>query len=468
MLDRDTLKAHLDAQTFKLRPSDYALRYPKWPGLIGLEIEMLPVRAGEPPRSVRLQGGDDTIAGVLRTLSVANGWDMATTEGEGGQPLLLTVKTKDGDLLSFEPGGQLEFSSKPYPCLSEASRQMRDTQAILDGALAAQGISLVQVGINPWHTVPELGLQMTKGRYRAMDKYFASIGEYGQRMMRQTCTVQVNLDFGAAEDTLARRYLAGLLLAPVAAATFANSPVVDRKYAGIAGFRSRVWRYVDPSRTGLPGLRRLGAALSREACIDTYLAFALGARVVFVEALDYKVPERPITFGEWLTTPIDGVSPTLKDFETHLTLMFSEVRPRGFLELRSIDCQPRAWQTVPAAYWSGLLYDPKALDRLIELLLPSLEQADPRLVRAEKGLADPELAKLATEVMAIAEDGFARLPECFKAEGSAKQLQTFRAHFTARGRTPADDVVDRMKKDDAPYISLSALQQLEERWGSLT
>ncbi len=470
LLTRAGCRDHLSNSTFRYRSPEYTKKYPTWPGMVGLEIEMLPIipasHPGQSPKRVALQGPGESIAAILGELATRNHWRMTKTEDDHGREMLLQILLDEGDNISFEPGGQVEFSSKPYPCLGDATARMRSVQGCLDAALKDRGIELTQVGINPWHSLAELGLQMPKARYRAMDEYFSRIGPYGQRMMRQTCTIQVNLDFGPDENTLARRYLASVLLAPIATATFANSPIVDGKTTGARTFRSRVWRHTDPTHTGMPGLDLLTDAITRDDCIETYLKFALDAHVVFVAGLDYKVP-RNVTFGDWLDRPIDGVSPTLADFETHMSLLFPEVRPRGFLELRSIDCQPRAFQQVPAAYMTGLLYDAKARDALIALLLPRKVELKDLLLRAETGLTHAPLAKLADQVMGLAMDGFERLPPCFKAHGSEHELTVFRESFTARGRTLADDILDRQAKDGTPGISLSSLRALEDAWARL-
>jgi glutamate--cysteine ligase len=470
-ISREACRAYLDESTFRLRPKDYTEKYPIWPGAVGLEIEMLPVMPaapGEAPGRMRLQGEGLTSAALLATEARRRGWGLEYTDGDHGHQLLLRVDLNDGGgNFSFEPGGQVEFSSKPYPCLSDAVKHLRDMQGVLDQVFGAHGIKIFQVGINPWHTVPEIGLQMPKGRYRAMDAYFSRIGPFGQRMMRQTCTIQVNLDFGPDESTMARRYLAGQLIAPFAAATFANSPVVDRASTGVPGFRSRVWRRTDATRTGLPGLERLGETPDRKACIETYLDFVLSAHVVFVTGLDYKVPERPIAFGDWLKAPIEGVRPTMADFATHLSLMFPEVRPRGFLELRSIDCQPRAFEAAPAAYTTGLLYDPRTLDRVLALLLPRRLEMHDLLARAEEGLRHPTLRTVALQVMDLAAEGFQALPSCFKTAGAGLELTAFREHFTARGRTPADDVLDQMQAAGQPWMPAADLEALEGRWAKL-
>ena len=487
VLTRELCRQHLADTSFRLRPNDYHEKYPKWPGQVGLEIELLPVKPrpnAAIPDSVPLQDGTASgavsIADMLRAAAPGNGWtaeDTAADVGHGGSdahPLLLRVGLDDQDQITFEPGGQVEFSSRPYPCLGDALRRMRTVQGQIDKIFAEQGVQLVQVGVNPWHTLDELGLQMPKARYRAMDRYFAAIGPYGQQMMRQSCTFQVNLDFGPDEDTLVKRYIGSQLLAPIAAATFALSPVVNRVNQGIRGYRTRIWRHTDPTHTGLPSIAALSAMseaqigaklLSREAVINEYLEFALKAQVVFIAGLDYQCPG--ISFGEWLERPVAGVRPTLDDFVTHLTLLFPEVRPRGFLELRSVDCQARAFQSVPASYWTGLLYDDKTLDGLLALLLPERQCIADLLIKAEDGLAHPALRTLAKAVAELAQSGFATLPPCFKSDGAERELHAFVGRFTARGRTPADDVLDLLRQENAPFPSFAGYQALSEEWAKI-
>lgn len=484
-MSRDDCRAYLDETTFRLRAKDYAQKYPNWPGSVGLEIEMLPVvpdaehhapgsRGPQAPSRVKLHGPAGTSAAIIRAEAKARGWQMTETEDDTGNPMLLKVDLDDGDNISFEPGGQVEFSSKPYPCLSDAVKRMRTVQGILDETFAREGIRFTQVGVNPWHTVAELGLQMPKSRYRAMDKYFSQIGPYGQRMMRQSCTIQVNLDFGPDETTLTRRYLACQLLAPVVTALFANSPVVDRQASGVVGFRSRIWRHTDPTHTGLPGLAKLSGGtaslpqLTRQHCIDSYMDFAMNAAVVFVTGADYRVPEKPVSFGEWVDNGLYGTRPTAEDFATHLSLLFAEVRPRGFLEIRSIDCQPRAFQSVPAVVMTGILYDDKALTQVLELLVPRAAEIPGLLARSELGLAEPTLAVLAKQVLAIAAEGFARQTPCFRTGCSERELSAFREHFTERGRTPADDILDKMRQSGLPFLPYASLKALEESWSALT
>jgi glutamate--cysteine ligase len=464
---------HISTQVFRLRPQNYHNKYPKWPGLVGLELEMLPVMTAsidkDKPQLVPLPNGVGSLSDALLKIVKTQKWqpESYSLESNGdSKELLLRVMMDHEDQLSFEPGGQLEFSSSPYPCLEEALTRLTDVKSILSEHLQSSGITLLQTGINPWHTTAEIGLQMQKSRYQAMNKYFSRISEYGPRMMRQTCTVQVNLDFGADETTLAKRYLLGNLLAPVTTAIFANSPFVDGKDTGMQSFRGRVWRGIDITRTGIPPLEKIAKALNKKECVDSYLEFLLNAPVVFIEALAYRVPDKPLKFRDWLRAPVDGVSPTLEDFKTHLSLHFPELRPRGFMELRSVDCQGEAWTSVPATFYTSLLYVDSNLDRVLDGLAHLLGNIDQFLEKSSFGLKDPELARIGVMVMEAALSGIGKLPSCFQGEGTEKRLQIFHENFTARGRSPADDLRDEVKRGGGKITGRS-LVNLDKSWQQL-
>lgn len=453
---------------FRLQPQEYHKKYPKWPGMVGLEVEMFVFwkkdEESTKPQVIPLWGsGSANIGSIL-----AEGAKMY-----GGEPVfetvddekrLISVNLSEQDFITFEPGSQVEFSSKPYPCLSEALGRMESLQRMLDEAFLAKGVGVVQAGINPWQTVNEISLQMKKPRYLAMDRYFTSIGEFGRRMMRQTCGLQVNLDFGEDEETLAKRYLVANLLAPIGTATFAYSPVVDRDLTDRLSYRAHVWQKLDNSRTGIPKLGDLVKNLTKAHCVNSYLDDVLHARVVFVQALNFEVPEKPITFLEWMRVGYKGIKPTPQDFETHMSLHFPEVRARGFLELRSVDCQSRVWQSVPAAFYTALLYDNSTLNRVYDLLLPTVNNVEANLTKSSYGLRDENLGALAKKVMDLACEGFVKLPSCFQGESSLQRLTTYKDIFTDRGRTPADDVVDLLMENGTTILSPGSLYKLEDKW----
>ncbi len=440
--------AYLHDKIFPLRPADYCSKYPDWPGLVGIEIEMLPLLtqslSSDQGQTVPLYNGAKSLVQMLYSLRAERpDWSFNAQPPESDH--LMNVLLDDDDQLSFEPGGQLEFSSKPYPCLSDALKRTRAIQKIIDEAARPFGITIAQIGMNPWKSVAEIGLQMQKPRYLAMDSFFAAQGPHGQRMMRQTCTIQINLDFGGSEETLAKRYLLGNLIAPFATAIFANSPLFEGKPNGLFSNRGDTWQHMDHTRTGFPKLEKVIRTLSRKACVEAYLEWIMQGRVVFSERHDFRAMDGKFTFGDWVHKGFEGTKPIMKDLQTHLSLQFPEVRARGFLELRSVDCQTRQWQAAPGAFYTGLLYDDRSLNQTLDLLLPEFPNLMELWKKAPYGLKDDKVAKLSKKVAELSMEGFGRMPSCYRGDVDSDSMAKFYNHYTARGRTPADDLLDVYK-----------------------
>lgn len=457
------------------------------PGRVGLEVEMLPVSVPESGKTIPASVDFTSLSACLKQLAAQGEgptrqpWLCFEEASQHTQQTLLTKIqiSKDSlgeETLTFEPGGQLEFSSKPYPCLSDAYRRLLEIQALLSRSLETCHMRLQHVGINPWHSVQDIGIQMPKPRYLAMNKYFSHISEYGQRMMRQTCSIQVCLDFGFDEATLGKRYLASQLLSPFAAAIFANSPYVDRRLSGFKSFRSHIWKKLDPSRTGLLSLETLVQAwqqqrIGRTECARAYVDFALAAQVVYIEGLAYEVPSQPLSFKQWMQEGYKGVFPKSQDFTTHLSLLFPEVRPRGFIELRSVDGLPKAFQAVPAAFFTGLLYDDKNLNQVCEQLSVLHDQLGTIADQSSMGLDAPVIKKQAQSLMMLALEGFQRLPECYRSPDVLSVFKFFCDRFTMRSRTCADDLIDLVqsrKRTNTLFPEYDDFAQLQETWARTT
>ncbi|MBI2603400.1 MAG: hypothetical protein HYW48_10130 [Deltaproteobacteria bacterium] len=456
---------YLEQYVFTLRSSQHQKRHPDWPGQVGIEIEMLPVvvdRASYPrfPESPPFLHRE--VSTCLKKLSAKNNWELMEEETGRGERFLSLIRLMIGETITFEPGGQLEYSSQPFPCLQDVLQRVDDLQREIESVLQPCGIQLVQMGMNPWHTVDEIGLQMPKKRYLAMDQYFPS--HWGLRMMRQTCSIQVCLDFGNDETALAKRFLAAQLLSPVGAALFANSPCMDRQVNDRQSNRVEVWQNLDAKRTGLIGVRALADKLDKKTCVEQYLAFALACPVVFVTDLAYKVPQPRHSMREWITNGIDGVFPSLQDFIVHLSLLFPEVRCRGYMEIRSIDCQARPWQFAPVGFYIGLLYDQNNLDFVLDLMVPQIPSLDHLNAEAKFGLRDETLKTLASRLMERSVEGLERLREAFTGAGSSQTLRRFHSHFTEKGRTPAQDLTDLLKKKTQAFPTLKDLKELNNRW----
>lgn len=393
--------------------------------LIGLEIEAFPMAHGPAPGSRLTLHGPN---GVLEALRASLG---ASCGSSTSHPPFFSLG--DRGHVTFEPGGQIEISSSARSDTASLRADIDNCSEVIEQALEEFPAGLVCLGIDPWHGVDEVPLQQRFGRYVAMDHYFSTRWPAGQVMMRNTCSLQVSLDSGAG-GTRQERWLVANLMSPVLGAMFSTSPGSH----GTACSRARVWQGIDPTRTGYPTWR----SADQVDALDDVRKRTLDATVMFVVREGAFIPiEQDMSFEEWIRLghPEFGL-PTKEDLRTHLSTIFTEVRPRnGTLELRAMDSLPKRWWMVPAVVAGGIVYDSEARGRAIELLSQFSGRLD-QLWRtsAEVGLRDPELADAASRLSQLALEATARTtrfdPEAVSVTGE------FFDRFTWRSQSPGDEL----------------------------
>lgn len=382
------------------------------PRRIGAEVELIPVESATGRRCPLEADGIPATLPFLRRWGQRQGWGETVTEK--GTPCF---ELPLGGTLTFEPGGQLEYSSPPCRGASALLATLRSVVLPLRGAAANEGIGLLSVGIDPYNSAEASPLLLHSKRYDRMAEYLARRGPSGALMMRQTAAFQLSLDL---DDEPWLRWRVLNAAAPYVAAIFANSPVYDRQSTGYQSTRARVWREVDSARTGIPW---------GDDPVAAYLEFALAAPAMMFPFVDGD----HLPFGEWLAR----AEPTLDEWRDHLSTLFPEVRPRGHLELRSADSIPPQWYAAPLALGAGIAYDPGALRAAVDLL----GRPDHGLLeRAGRlGLRDPEIARTAVDLVDIAVQGCEALGPGYFHPTDLEQARAFFDHYTRRGRSPADD-----------------------------
>jgi len=162
--------------------------------------------------------------------------------------------------------------------------------------------------------------------------------------------------------------------------------------------------------------------------MDEYLDFALGAPAMLLEPVD----GRYLPFSEhWASGEA-----TLHDWQEHLTTLFPDVRPRGYLEVRCLDAVPMGWYAAPIVLLAGLLYDRESLHTANDLL----GSPDPALLSraGSVGLADPFIGQTARELFAIGLIGAVSLVPSFIDPHDLEVAEDFARRFTACGHAPAD------------------------------
>ena len=280
---------------------------------------------------------------------------------EGGNPIALT---RGAQSITLEPGGQFELSGAPLETLHQTCDEVNGHLDQLRPVGEELGIGFLGIGMQPKWRRADIPV-MPKARYDIMRAYMPRKGALGLDMMLRTCTVQTNLDFESEAD-MVRKFRVGLALQPVATALFANSPFVDGKPSGFLSTRTHVWSDTDPDRCGVPAFV-FDDGMGFEAWAD----YALDVPMYFVNRGGRYIDTAGRSFRDFLAgalPELPGERPTLADWESHLTTIFTEVRLKRFLEMRGADGGPWHMLCALPAFWVGLLYDDEALSAAAALV----------------------------------------------------------------------------------------------------
>lgn len=389
--------------------------------------------------------GPRSIKAVLEGLRDRFGWDPVLEAGH------IIGLTKDGANVSLEPGGQLELSGAQLETIhqtcDEVNQHLREVHSVADEL----GVSFIGLGAAPIWSHDQMPV-MPKGRYKLMTDYMDRVGTMGKSMMYRTCTVQVNLDFASEADMIQKMRVA-VALQPVATALFANSPFFNGQPNGHKSWRSRIWRDLDPARTGtLPFIFEDGFGFER------WVDYALDVPMYFVYRDGRYINALGQSFRDFLKgqlPALPGEVPTLSDWADHLTTIFPEARMKKYIEMRGADGGP--WRRLCAlpALWVGLTYDQSALDAAWDLVKhwDAPKRDAMRVAASVDGLqaqvGNVNMLELAREVVSIAEAGLKA-----RAMPGAGGLVPDETHFlnilrdsVETGKTMADELLDHYHGD---------------------
>lgn len=313
-----------------------------------------------------------------------------------------------GASISLEPAGQFELSGAPLETIYDTQREINAHFEALKQSTHDLGIGFALLGFQPLWQRSELPW-MPKSRYAIMRRYMPTVGQRGLDMMQRTCTVQVNLDF-SDEDDMARKMRVSLALQPLVLALMANSPFMDGKPTGWLSNRGRTWLDTDNNRSGQPA-----AFFEDQFSFERYVEWLLDVPMYFVNRNGHNKDVAGCSFRRWLAgdrqEALRGLTPTIGDFEDHLTTAFPDVRLKQFLEMRGADAGRPDMMVAHSALWVGLLYDPTTLAAVEALVREQpwdvyqrLRDEAPRLAM-ETPFPQGGMRALAKRVLVLAEQG---------------------------------------------------------------
>lgn len=322
---------------------------------------------------------------------------------------LLPDRLPSGSTPTFEPGGQVEISTRPCTDVATVCDAAAADAGVVRAALAEHGIDLLAAGFDP---AAPTELQTDEARYVAMRAYFDRANGAGGRMMCQTAAIHVNVDAGADAEG-ARRWRAAHATGPALLAAFANSPSDGWRSA-----RMGAWLHIDRTRTD--------PATNGAAHPAAWAGYAMRANVMFVrDASAYRPVDGDLPLERWVSDGHPLGYPTEDDVRYHLTTLFPPIRAHGWLELRYLDMLPDPWWRVAVAVSAALVCDPDAA-AAAESACAGTESRWREAAR--DGLRDPKLLDAARRCIDVAIGAL---------DGELRDLtEAFRERFTSRGSDP--------------------------------
>jgi glutamate--cysteine ligase len=292
---------------------------------------------------------------ILQELIERYRWEPEEQDGN------MIALTRDKAQITLEPGGQIELSGEPCESIhctySEFTQHIRELLEVTEPL----DIIFLGLGMQPVSRLDEIEW-VPKQRYRIMAPYMLKVGRLGQRMMKQTATVQANIDYSDEKDAMAK-FRTGMGLAPILIAMFANSPICDGQLNGYRSFREHIWTDTDKSRSGL-----LKFAFLPEVSFAHYVEYALDVPMYFMIRNKRYIDMTHLTFRQFLQYGHNGERATIEDWGDHLTTLFPETRIKRYIEIRSVDSQPPDLMPALSALIKGAFYDSDCLQAAWDLV----------------------------------------------------------------------------------------------------
>ena len=260
--------------------------------------------------------------------------------------------------ITTEPGLQCELSGAPlenvHQVCGESSNFLKEIQ------LASKGLDIntVSIGFDPFNNLSEVP-QSPKQRYKIMTKEMPKGGSLSLEMMYRTCGIQINYDY-TSESNFEKIFKLGNYLTPLAIALYSNSPFESEKPTGYLSYRNKVWQ-----KTSRGGIMPIAF---EKINFEKYFDHVIEYPILFAIKDKKYVEPNGQTFKDFILGNFDNLKEeaNLKDFETHLATIFTEVRLKQYIEVRSLDACDWVCLCDGPAFFTGLFYN--SLDEAFEIV----------------------------------------------------------------------------------------------------
>lgn len=317
------------------------------PGELGIELEQIIVHDDMSPVSY---SGEHGVAWVLGQLEAD--YPRTTTDEHGD---LLGV-ARQSEAVTIEPAAQIELSAGPFADLAVARDTFEGFVQRLASILEPVGEKALPVGYHPTATARSLEL-IPKRRYQFMNLYLAERDAYGPCMMRGSASTQVSIDYTSTADCLRKLRLA-FALVPMLSLMCDNTPVFEGEPREHRLVRTDIWQHVDDDRCGL-----VPDVLDPAFDLRRYAEYILDTVAILIPCQQQQWCYSDRTFGDLYATR----TMTRAEVEHAVSMFFTDVRLKTYIEIRPADAMPIPYVVAYAALVKGLFYDAESLDALDEL-----------------------------------------------------------------------------------------------------
>ena len=260
--------------------------------------------------------------------------------------------SKNGQSITLEPGNQIELAGALCKNIHEVCSESFTFQEQLNEAVEKYSLKTLSVGYDPITDLNDVP-NNPKKRYNIMTEEMPKNGELSLHMMYQTCGTQINLDYSSESD-FKKKFKVISFLTPLTIALFANSALKNNKPSGFLSYRSKVWQ--STSRGGLPEI------FLEDMTFEKYCDFALNFPLLFIYKNNKYLPPN----GKRLLDIANEDATNLDDLKLHLSTIFTELRLKSYIELRSIDACEWDCHCAAPAFFTGIIYE--NLDEIYDLI----------------------------------------------------------------------------------------------------
>ncbi len=315
---------------------------------LGIEIEHLVVRQKDFQSVTYYETlGIETILKKLEKKNYKGNY-------EGDYLVGLTKEEMD---ITLEPGGQLEFSTRPCIHLSHIQEVYENFLGDVLPIIEEQNQYLLGVGYHPQSKIKDIPFNPKK-RYEYMSEYLQQTGKYALNMMKGTASVQVAIDYVSEKDFI-KKFRVASFLTPFLYLITDNAPIFEGEIYEKFSVRSLIWENTDPQRSGI-----IEGSLDKNFDYQDYAEYLLHSKpICALENGELKpLGDQPL----WKAYEKKGKL-SKEEMEHLYTMVFPDVRGKNYIEIRMADSMPPELSMAYLAMVKGLFYNEKNVEELYYL-----------------------------------------------------------------------------------------------------